>query len=197
MTDSRIVDGDGARQQSLQRAMMLFWRRGAESASYNEIVAATQLSRKALYASWPDKDALVHETLTIYREEVLGALLGSLVPPSRKALIAFWDELDAGVREPDWRGCYLVRSASGALRSDAVVQRLFSDYVGELQARIANAVRAGQQAGEITTAIDPSGAGWQAVGLNTLVSALGAAEGFSPRVAELLRIARAGCGVAD
>jgi AcrR family transcriptional regulator len=177
--------------------MMLFWLRGAEDASYNEIVAATQLSRKALYASWPDKNALVHETLATYREEVLGGLLGSLVPPSRKALIAFWDQLDAATREPSWSGCYLVRSASGPLRSDSVVQQLFSDYVGELQARIANAVRAGQQAGDIITAIDASAAGWQAVGINTLVSALGAAEGFSPRVAELLRIARAGCGVAD
>lgn len=189
------LEDDVLRAGALEKVMHLFWARGAETASYSEIVQATGLSRKALYALWPDKDALVRETLQTYRRDVLGPVVDPLKAGGISGLADFWRQLEAAARGESWRGCYLFRTGTGPLRNDSFVSTTLNDYLDELSAAIAGQVRAAQAAGDIALSIDADQAGWQSVAINSLISAIGARNGYDLRVKRLFATARAGCGL--
>jgi AcrR family transcriptional regulator len=186
MTDNLRL-GDGAlEERALHAALGLFWAEGAEAASYPEIVAATGLSRKALYARWPDKQALVAATLATYRQTVLSGMLATLADHGPEA---FWDRLEAGTRIPGWNGCYLMRTGSGPLRGEPAVAAALSDYLAALQATFRTAL--GDRALPVPTEL----AATHCVALLALISQRGASEGAGPGIAALIDAGRRTCGL--
>ncbi len=91
--------------QALGKAMDLFWAHGAEVASYADLVKATGLSRKALYAYWPDKEALIGDTLDVYYAQLVDFLAGLLHSGGRAGLDAFWDGFEQIAQQETWHGC--------------------------------------------------------------------------------------------
>jgi TetR/AcrR family transcriptional repressor of nem operon len=183
------------RTTAVRKAMGAFWAKGAEATSYNEIVEATGLSRKALYALWPDKDALIHEAMTLYRAEILTPLLERLDLPGREGLEAFWDTLARGARMRGWSGCFLFRSSSGPLHGDPVIAEHFDEHVKLLRTGVVRALREAQADGSIDAAISATDAGWQVVAITSLISTYGALAGNSSAVAALISAGRAACGL--
>lgn len=170
----------------LNAALDLFWAAGAETASYPDIVAATGLSRKALYARWPDKQTLVAATLDGYRRTVLSEMLATL---SGQGPVAFWDRLEAATRAPGWNGCYLMRTGAGPLRNDPSVAAALSEYLDALH----NAFLAALATRPLSVPSDL--AATQCVALLALISQRGAAEGASPAVEALIFAGRRTCGL--
>jgi AcrR family transcriptional regulator len=175
-------------ETALEAALGLFWTEGAETASYPEIVAATGLSRKALYARWPDKQSLVAATLEGYRHTVLAGMLATL---TEAGPAAFWDRLEAAVRLKGWNGCYLMRTGSGPLRADPAVYGALSEYLGALEAAFRLALR------DRPLAVPAELAAVQCVALLALISQRGAAEGAGPSVDALIAAGRRTCGVTE
>ncbi len=174
--------------KALNAALCLFWAKGAETASYPEIVAATGLSRKALYARWPDKQSLVAATLDGYRRTVLSVLLETLTADGPEA---FWDRLEAATGIEGWNGCYLMRTGSGALRNDPAVAAALSEYLGALQDAFCTALRGR------ALPVPADLAATQCVALLALISQRGAAEGASTAVAALISAGRTTCGLSQ
>ncbi len=184
-----------AREHMLAAAVKLFWARGAETASYNDIVAATGMSRKALYSYWPDKDALIGETLDVYYRQLMDFVDVQMAPGGAKALKAFWDAIESGARTKNWQGCYLSRTACGPLRATPKIATLYQDYFDHVTKLIARAVAEGQAGGDIDGQIDPDIAGMQSFALLGAISALGAQSGYTGRVGALFKAGRASCGI--
>lgn len=183
------------RQKFVEGAMTLFWQRGAEVATYNEIVRSTGASRKALYGPWPEKRDLVAEALLFYRRNILGGLLTLLDRGGRDGLIAFWAALRDAARNSDWPGCFLMRTAGGPMRDEQFVQDIYADYIAELLKRIAAAIEAGQRSGTISDSIDAEVAALQSVGLITLMSTFGALGGRESRIEQVGDVASTACGL--
>ncbi len=183
------------RKEIVEAVVALFWHRGAEIASYSDIVAATGLSRKALYGYWPDKEALIAETLEVYHESLVSMVDSALAEGGVRGLEAFWDGVENAARSEGWRGCYLSRTACGPLRAHPKVSALYQDYFDHFTARIARAVGEGQACGDIDERIDAATAGLQSFSLLGVISALGAQAGYGDRIAQLFRAGRASCGV--
>lgn len=187
---------EAKRQKAVEDAMALFWEHGAEGASYNDIVAATGLSRKALYAQWPDKDALVHDALQHYRTTVLNEILSPLAEGGVQGLRRFWDSLQVAIKAAaNWSGCFLFRSASGPLRRDAFVAMTYEEYAERMRELVAQCVRDGQASGAISQQIDAEAAAWHSLAINGLLSSIGARSGYGPEVDELFDLARVSCGL--
>jgi len=187
--------GQAGRESVVRRALVTFWQKGAEAASYNDIVEATGLSRKALYALWPDKDALVHEAMVLYRREVLGPLIDRVGLGRRIGLEGFWNALIEGVRTPGWAGCFLFRSASGALHGDRVIAAHFDEHARLLRTGISRAVREALVEQSLDHKVDPDAAGWQALAIASLISTYGALAGNSGTVAKLIDAGRMATGL--
>jgi TetR/AcrR family transcriptional repressor of nem operon len=117
MARPREFDADLA----LDRAMELFWSKGYEAASLDDLCEATGLSRSSLYATFGSKRDLLLRSVDRYVERRAPDLAGVLAQPVpvRDAFAAlarrFIDQITAG---PGRRGCFLGNCAAELPRTD-------------------------------------------------------------------------------
>jgi TetR/AcrR family transcriptional repressor of nem operon len=118
MARPRAFDTDGV----LEHATRVFWTRGFEHTSLDDLCAATGLNRSSLYAAFGDKRGLYLQSLARYEagslERIRKAFDGR---PAREGLEAFLAGLiDAIVAGPGRRGCFIGNCAAEMARLDRV-----------------------------------------------------------------------------
>lgn len=93
--------------QVLDAMMRVFWRKGFEATTIDDLVAATGLRRGSLYNAFGDKAAMFCKTLQVYRQEVRASLLNALRgDDARAALARFFHLLAQAAGEPNRpKGC--------------------------------------------------------------------------------------------
>jgi TetR/AcrR family transcriptional repressor of nem operon len=117
MARPREFDADVA----LDRAMEVFWSKGYEATSLDDLCEATGLSRSSLYATFGSKRDLLLRTVDRYAEKRAPDLAGILAQPIpvRDAFAAlarhFIDQIVAGAGR---RGCFLGNCAAELPRND-------------------------------------------------------------------------------
>src|SRR5512135_480080 len=117
MARPREFDPDTA----LERAMHVFWAKGYESTSLDDLCDATGLSRSSLYAAFGDKHDLLLATLDHYEEQAAARMRAALARPLplREALAAMLGEMiDQIVAGPGRRGCFVGNCAAEIARGD-------------------------------------------------------------------------------
>lgn len=106
--------------QALERATRVFWARGFEHASLDDLCAATALNRSSLYAAFGDKRALYLKSLARYEEgsveRIRKAFEGRAPRAGLKAFLA--GLIDAIVAGPGRRGCFIGNCAAEMARLD-------------------------------------------------------------------------------
>jgi TetR/AcrR family transcriptional regulator, transcriptional repressor for nem operon len=105
---------------ALGRAMEVFWTKGYEATSLDDLCEATGLSRSSLYAAFGDKRDMLFKSLDLYVER-RAARIGQVLqrPPFRAALAALLRELiDGIVAGPGRRGCFIGNCAAELARQD-------------------------------------------------------------------------------
>jgi len=108
----------------LERAMIVFWSRGYEGTSLDDLCEATQLNRSSLYATFGDKRALFLETIDRYGDARVAHLSAALSRPGhiRESLAAFLAEtIDKIVAGPGRIGCFIGNCAAEVARHDPEV----------------------------------------------------------------------------
>jgi TetR/AcrR family transcriptional repressor of nem operon len=108
-------------EDALERATGLFWTRGFEQTSLDDLCAATGLGRSSLYAAFGDKRALYLSALARYEEKSLARIAAAFAgKPAREGLAAFLAALiDDIVAGPGRRGCFIGNCAAELARLDA------------------------------------------------------------------------------
>jgi len=135
----------------LDVAVDLFWRRGVDATSMQDIVDALGVNRGSLYATYGDKEQLWRATLSRYCDLVYGQLLailaeeGALLPRLRGLLEALADP-DSG--RP--RGCLIVNAITERLPHDAGTLEIVDHQVARVEGALLEAFRAAEAAGEIS-----------------------------------------------
>jgi AcrR family transcriptional regulator len=66
------------RDQALQAAMLLFWRKGYQSASMNDLCQAMGVFSPSIYAAFGGKEAIYIEAVELYTKTVVMKLWGRL-----------------------------------------------------------------------------------------------------------------------
>lgn len=147
MARTKAFDPDAA----LLHALELFWDRGYEATSTQDLVDALGISRSSLYGTFGSKHELYARALERYGvigiERVQRALRGRgpVWARLRRALLALADEdLDAARA----RGCFAANAALELSATDATVRRLvaasFAHMRETLRTELARAVEAGE-----------------------------------------------------
>ena len=106
--------------QALEQATRVFWARGFEQASLDDLCGATGLNRSSLYAAFGAKRDLYLQSLARYEagsvERIRKAFEGK---PVRQGLQDFLDGLiDSIVAGPGRRGCFIGNCAAEMARLD-------------------------------------------------------------------------------
>src|SRR3984957_2651155 len=94
--------------RALDRALLVFWRKGYEGASLSDLTKAVGINRPSLYAAFGDKEALFRKALDRYLKGPAAYTQEALREPTARAvverLLLGAADLNAAPRHPG--GCF-------------------------------------------------------------------------------------------
>jgi TetR/AcrR family transcriptional repressor of nem operon len=157
-------DVDDARD----RAKALFWSRGYEATSLEDLLTCMGINRGSFYATFGSKRELYTEVLQRYdaqnRRSVLDAARAGRTP--RQAIAAIFDGIRAescGARGK--QGCFLANAALELAPSNERVARIVRDAFSETEAYFRELIEEGRRSGDIAASVDPALAARSLLGL--------------------------------
>jgi TetR/AcrR family transcriptional repressor of nem operon len=142
----------------LDRAIRVFWSRGYEATSIEQLVARMGIQRGSLYATFGDKRALFFAAIERYDRVVTAELLSILdEPASGKAAIErfFRRKVELAVAPGRPRGCLVTNSAAELASRDRDTGARVGAILTKLEAAFRRAVVRAQKAGEIDPRRNP------------------------------------------
>ena len=134
--------------------MQLFWCRGFEATSIQDLVDATGVGRGSLYAAFGSKEGVYLAALDRYIEQLAAPMLAAL-SSGRSIRTVVRDVLlqlvDEAVHDADRRGCLMVNAATERMAHDTAVARRVRDTVSAMEDALTTALGAAQDAGQVTS----------------------------------------------
>lgn len=140
------------RDQVLNKAMKLFWKKGYEGTHLQELVAETGLNRFSLYKEFGGKDGLFQEAMTIYLKK-LQEISADLrhEPLGLDNIIRYVDTL---MKTDFSYGCFMVNTLTERfVLHDAITQRLRLFVKGAEESLLKN-LKAARENDEIDAKLD-------------------------------------------
>jgi len=139
---ARKVEFDEA--VALKRAMRLFWQKGYESTSIQDLVETLGINRFSLYNSFGDKKALFIQALELYHKTVLSELLKPLKSEGlgKQKLDDYLAFMQAKLESKSGLlGCFVQNSSLSSVAQHQDVSRVLRDMCGDLSASIESAIQ--------------------------------------------------------
>jgi TetR/AcrR family transcriptional repressor of nem operon len=147
-------------EQALDRALNVFWAKGFEATSLDDLCAATRLGRSSLYAAFGDKRSLYLRALERYENGAIGrisAAIGSARSP-RAGIAAFVDRIIEDVAAgPGRRGCFIGNCAAELARTDRKTAIRVGESLARVEATFRAALEEARTRGEIAPDADVDG----------------------------------------
>jgi TetR/AcrR family transcriptional regulator, transcriptional repressor for nem operon len=141
--------------QALDAAMRLFWERGYEATSMQDLVERTGVHKRSLYDTFGDKHTLYVRSLDRYLEAAEAQQLAIMrtVEGPRAALRALLEIVIPAKDRP--RGCFAVNAATETAPADPDVDRRLTATFATSERLVRTLVTEAQRAGEIAPGRDP------------------------------------------
>jgi TetR/AcrR family transcriptional repressor of nem operon len=146
MTRSKEFD----EREVLLKAMHLFWEKGYEKTSLQDLVTHMGIHRRSLYDTFGDKHSLFVKTMEEYQKQI-NAIIKGEVGRGRSAKQTIRFKFDYLIEGNDDRpvGCLFVNSATElALRDPEVCEMTTAGFKNEEEILV-DLIQKGQQSGEI------------------------------------------------
>ncbi len=145
--------------EALDLARDVFWRKGFQGTSLDDITAATGLAKPSLYAAFGDKNALFLKVLDRYHERVIANAERILNDgPSARDAIERWltgfVPFCSGVRGS--RGCLSINTAADGASEQKEIRKKIERFNRKLEELLRNRLRADRT--QFSDAFDPDSA---------------------------------------
>ncbi len=141
----------------LDKALKIFWTKGFNATSIQDLVDGLGINRASMYDTWGDKHNLYMKSLERYRQNASSQLLNE-IRSNKSALDILKGFLKSNAREsaldPEKKGCFMINSISELANSDDSVNELTSKHRKTFEGVLAEIIREGQESGEIQRKFD-------------------------------------------
>lgn len=137
----------------LDHAMDVFWQKGFDDASIQDLVDATGLNRGSLYNAFGDKAQLFASVMERYRAMSPARLLASAPDDAspHQLIRDFLESLVERARSDSQnKGCLITNTAAGLYGCNAEMSKWMHDTFAMLEDVLSNVIERGQDCGEIT-----------------------------------------------
>ena len=153
MARPREFDIDAA----VESATRVFWAKGFEHSSLDDLCAATGLNRSSFYAAFGAKRDLYLRALARYEEGSAARIAAALEGrPVRDGVKVFLDGLiDAIVAGPGRRGCFIGNCAAEMARLDRGAAARVRRSLVRIEAAFRQALEGARARGELPRQADP------------------------------------------
>jgi TetR/AcrR family transcriptional regulator, transcriptional repressor for nem operon len=144
--------------QTLDKAMRLFWARGFEATSMEDLVQGMGINRGSIYGTYGDKRKLFIAALNRYEGECRKAQLAALEQAHSPrdaigALFHGWIDVVMSGRESS--GCFLTNTALELAAHDEEIGAIVAAGQRDMEEFFCRLIEKGQRVGEIPTGLSP------------------------------------------
>jgi TetR/AcrR family transcriptional repressor of nem operon len=146
-------------EKSLDAAVEVFWERGYERTSLDDLMNKMGIARQSLYDTFGDKRALYLKVLERYRDQNHAYLRGILEGDRgvKKGFSRIFADLVEEGRKEHARGCLLLSANLELSTHDQEVAKFLSQNEATVEEIFSRALRRGRKRGEIGAKKDPDG----------------------------------------
>ena len=145
-------------REVLDKAMQVFWTKGYEATSVDDLIRATGLARQSMYNTFGNKHAFYMSALEHYQELLGARMLGTMKGAQgvKEAFRRLFDQVVAdAVSEETRPGCMMVNAATELAARDPEVCHLTKTAEAAKERVFAQMIREAQARGEIDPSKDP------------------------------------------
>lgn len=153
-----------ARPQSFERtdvltkALKVFWLKGYEGASVQDLVDATGLNRGSLYNSFGDKADFFSEVMTLYRSKSPTKPLAMASDDADVSVLFqefFQSLVDRACSDPDHKGCLMTNTAAGFYGCSETQSAWVCESLDGMEILFTRLIERGQEFDDITSSTEP------------------------------------------
>ena len=144
--------------EALNEAMQVFWTKGFEATSLNDLIGAMKLSKSSFYDTFGSKHEVFLAAIEHYKNTVTARVsaVSELDAPARKLIGSLFERAVERMTEEDGRrGCFLNNCAVEVALHDPAAAKLIGGGFGIMEDTFFALVQRGQTEGEISADKDP------------------------------------------
>ncbi len=137
-------------QDVLDKAMHLFWQKGYNATSAQDLVDGLGISRSSLYDTYGDKHSLFVKALKQYRKERIDPVINGVDKAEDiEAYIrnVFETVKTEALSDSHSKGCFMVNSAVELAPVDTEVAAIANSIMHDTETAITKAIKKGQEQG--------------------------------------------------
>ncbi|MFT3908353.1 MAG: TetR/AcrR family transcriptional regulator [Ferruginibacter sp.] len=137
----------------LKKARDVFWKKGYNGTSMDELVQATGLSRSSIYDSFTDKHGLYIKALQCYQqaqEQSLNESIPGKLSGRKKIECFFKNIINDSLNDKQRKGCFMLNSATEMANVDSNVNKTVVNNMEMIEDLFMSWVKEGQASGEIS-----------------------------------------------
>lgn len=145
------------RDATLERVTRLFWKKGYNGTSMQDLVEVTELNRSSLYNTFGDKFTLFTEALEHYQtmQDSLLANMSQAYPSPRQVIEMVFHGVVEELKEGKRPGCFLVNCATELANNDPKMRVFLSENYDRITDLLQKLIEDAQSKGEIAPNKDP------------------------------------------
>ncbi len=145
--------------EALDAVVRVFWRRGYEGASYDDLTAATGVKRPGLYSAFGNKEELFRRALERYADQYLTYMTEASDQPSSRAMAEHMlrGVVELTTRYPENLGCLGVNGALTCSEASEPIYRLLVEFRASGETRLRQRLEEFQAAGDLPDTADCAG----------------------------------------
>jgi len=143
--------------EALDAAMRVFWEKGYEGTSLDDLTHAMRINRSSLYSAFGDKESLFRRVISLYGEQQMTFFSEALSRPSaRKAIEALWRDTVKFLSDSGHpRGCLTLQGGLTCGSGMEKVKRTMIDWRKSALAPIEKRLQRARVEGDLPANVDP------------------------------------------
>jgi len=140
------------REEVLEKTTNLFWEKGFEATSMNEVVARTGLNKHSLYSEFGDKEKLFIDCIDYYSSNSSRFVRDILArkPLGLSNIEAFFENRVSYAASDDCKGCLIFNSVTEKETLSEEINLRIKSRVSKIKALFYNCLKAAQERKEIS-----------------------------------------------
>ena len=153
---------------ALAKVIDVFWKKGFEETSLDDIVSSTKVSRYGLYGTLGNKREMFRKALRAYADKVIGAYQGDLrkTDASLPEIGGYFENMLGFSERAIGKGCLVCNAAIEVAPGDPEIAKDVRDIFDGITTTFRKALENAKEKGQISRSID---AGACAVNLTGLI----------------------------
>ncbi|WPO79009.1 TetR/AcrR family transcriptional regulator [Flavobacterium sp. KACC 22761] len=139
--------------QALDKAIEIFWHKGYNGTSAQDLVNHLGLSRSSLYDTFGDKQKLFVKSLKRYQQknhEILKEFLGNAANIKTAFTEIFKQAVAESLQDRITKGCFMVNSSVELAMHDPEIAKIVHDNQKTVEDIFCQAIKKGQDLGQIS-----------------------------------------------